>query len=386
MMERRNGVKSVIFSCKGKDIAEIYEDHKERIFQMNVRYFLGNRDKSINEEMIQTAESSQESVNFWYYNNGITMVCSDYNIPERKDSITISKPQIINGAQTTYSLYQANHEGKLRDEVEVLIRIIATDDRALSENITLYSNSQNPIRLRDLRSNDEVQVRVQNAMTSYGYFYERKRGEFEALYPTIDAKKSNFGPDYKSMVISNENAIETYLSFYLNRPSNSKKEKSRFYQKGNGGFYDLIFQESDELLPEKLLLSWTMWKFVVRKKEEYKKNLYRTQGEERTKLQTYDFLLHSEYFVVCLLRDFLEHSQGNITTVTTFKSLISKINNSDPEIYREYNSIVEDLRVYIATKMQEPGYYHNKFFKNDSAIGSVRVFFHSKYDFVKETP
>jgi hypothetical protein len=96
---------------------------------------------------------------------------------------------------------------------------------------------------------------------SYGYFYERKRGELETKYPTVNVKVKLLGKCYKQKWISNENASQAFLAFYVNQPGQAKREKSRIFLK-DGCFYDAIFNKRDTFLPEKLMLSWKLLKYI----------------------------------------------------------------------------------------------------------------------------
>lgn len=66
---------ALVFTSDGKGIAKIYNDHRERIFQKNVRNFLGMNPRSINKQILETAENDDKSKFFWYFNNGITIIC-----------------------------------------------------------------------------------------------------------------------------------------------------------------------------------------------------------------------------------------------------------------------------------------------------------------------
>lgn len=209
--------KSRVFTCKGKELAKIYNDHRDAIFQQNVRYSLGLRPKSINRQILETAIDTTRDVSFWYFNNGITIVCKTINESTSGKVINLDEAQIINGAQTTYALYEAYKNGNLKENVEVLIKAIESNDRNFIESVTLYTNSQNAIRLRDLCSKDEIQTKIQKILlASYKYFYERARGEFDSLYPTSEAKEKLLDENYKSEIINNENAAQSFLAMYLN--------------------------------------------------------------------------------------------------------------------------------------------------------------------------
>jgi hypothetical protein len=108
--------------------------------------------------------------------------------------VVLRNPQLINGGQTAYTLariYEACVEAddfRVFTGKEVLLRVItlvglpASRQEArlnLIEAISKASNSQTKIEESDRRSNDAVQVRLQDEFfEKYGLYYERKRGEF----------------------------------------------------------------------------------------------------------------------------------------------------------------------------------------------------------------
>jgi|GEM_PF-1483408 len=381
--------KSRVFTCKGKELAKIYYDYRERIFQQNVRYSLGLRLRSINKQILETATDDERSRDFWYFNNGITIVCKKINESASGKVINLENAQIINGAQTTYALYEAYKNGNLKDNVEVLIKAIETNNKDFIENVTLYTNSQNAIRLRDLCSNDAIQLKIQKILLdSYKFFYERKRGEFDSLYPTIEAKRRQLGQNYKEKVIVNEKAAQAFLALYLNKPAQAKSEKGRIFLKDNTGFYDDIFNKNDDILAEKILVSWKLLKYIERYKEEYKKKYKIAEDlpeNEKKEVYRYDYLLHSEYFILNLFKDFLRNTEFDINTKKdNLVKIISNIESNDKQIQKCYETIKDKLAEYMDTlKKTQPGYYHNKFFKNEKSIGLIRNFFKDKYSFIE---
>ena len=389
LLKKDNPQKSRVFTCRGKEIARIYSEYKERIFQQNVRYSLGLRSKSINRQILETAEDNARSLNFWYFNNGITIVCKKIIEATSGKVISLENAQIINGAQTTYALHEAYIKGDLKENVEVLIKAIQTDDRNFIENVTLYTNSQNAIRLRDLCSNDPIQLKIQKIiLESYQYFMERKRGEFDSLYPTLGAKKIFFGKDWNVRVFSNENAAQAFLAIFLDKPAQAKNEKGRIFLKDNAGFYYEIFNEKDTLLAEKFLMSWKLLQYIEAQKKYYKEKKYKSAEslieEERIEIYKYDFLLHSEYFILNIFKDFLKNGGYKIhTEKDDLLGLISEIDRKSDLIQEIYKTIKNSLAEYINEIKKQPGYYHNKFFKNEKSIGLIRNFFNKKYGFLE---
>ena len=296
------------------------------------------------------------------------------------------KPQIINGAQTTYALYEGYNNGSLKDDVEVLIRVIETNNKEFIDNVTLYANSQNAIRIRDLSSNDPIQIKLQKLLgDSYKYFYERKRGEFESSYPTPDMKIKNFGDDYKSKIISNEKAAQAFLAMYLDKPAQAKNEKGKIFIKDNLGFYDAIFDKTDELIAEKFLLSWKLLKYIEMRRKEYNRQYKNAEGlpdNEKKEIYKYDFLFHSEYFILNLFKDFIENQGIILNSKNNLLCVIKEIDTNSILVKNVYDKIKDELVKYIDTIRNGPSYYHNKFFKNENSIGLIRTFFKNIYNFV----
>ncbi len=264
--------KSIVFSCEAKDLAKIYESHDDKIFQEDVRYSLGFGERSINKQIQLTAESEKDAKHFWYFNNGVTLVCKSFKLRGTRNKLDVKSPQIINGAQTTYALYEAFKTQKLRQDAVVLIKAIQSNDDDFIRNVTQNTNSQNVVGPRDLSSNDSIQDELQTILAdSYRYFYERKRGEFKSFYQTPAKRRQEWGKDYRKKIINNEKAAQAFLAMYKDRPAQAKSGKRRIFIKDRTGYYNDIFDSREKLLAEKLLLSWKVLSYLEQRKIEYRK-------------------------------------------------------------------------------------------------------------------
>jgi hypothetical protein len=175
--DERTGLESWIFTMSGKEAGALYESAGNRLFARNIRGFLG--DTSINEGMRKTL--TREAEHFWYFNNGITIVCnSARKTAERGEAVLrVSNPQVINGQQTTRMLQKTPQR-----RASVLLRVISIPrDRPEGEaqfeklvsNIVAATNWQNAILPSDLRSNDTRQVKLERDLARLRYHYLRKR-------------------------------------------------------------------------------------------------------------------------------------------------------------------------------------------------------------------
>ena len=79
------------------------QNEQIQLLAKNLRYHIAGRD--IDKGIEDTINNSPES--FWQKNNGITIVCDDFNIDGREAKL--KNFSIINGGQTTYMLAKSRY-------------------------------------------------------------------------------------------------------------------------------------------------------------------------------------------------------------------------------------------------------------------------------------
>ena len=174
-----NNLESWVFSVKGDAIARMFEIGGRRLFARNIRGFLGSK-APVNEGMLNTIR--REPSFFFYYNNGITIICDRAERVSHKgtDVLRVSNPQVINGQQTTRVLTEA--EGS--KDASVLVKIIQVPRdpvrndgkfEGLVGRIVQATNWQSAIKPSDLMANDRKQLSIEKELRHRGYFYARKR-------------------------------------------------------------------------------------------------------------------------------------------------------------------------------------------------------------------
>ncbi|MBK9260114.1 MAG: AIPR family protein [Polyangiaceae bacterium] len=216
-------------------VTEIYrlmESHGDRLLERNIRRYLGLMGNRVNIGIHQTLINPQERPNFFFYNNGITLICQkfDYNALQKENyNVRVEGLQIINGGQTCKTIHAAlsnSMDQTNLDSAFVLVRLYQVggeDATNLVRTITYATNSQNPVDLRDLRSNDPIQKNLELAIQQLGYDYRRQRGD-AAPRPTE---------------ITSGSAAEAVLSVWRKRPQQAKYSSSEHF----GKLYDEIFSK-----------------------------------------------------------------------------------------------------------------------------------------------
>ena len=167
------------------NIFEIYKKSKNEgypIFDKNIREYLGNN--KINKKIYNTLMDEKDRNNFFYYNNGITIICDKIGtFKSLKDknkllqSIEIKNPQIVNGCQTVNSIYEA-----LKNSNEMNV------EEELYNDIVKYNNSQNSINEKNFIANNEIFRRLQVEFEKKGFLLLIKQSDkesFKRKYKTI---------------------------------------------------------------------------------------------------------------------------------------------------------------------------------------------------------
>lgn len=176
------------------DIGELWKQYGSKLFSANIRNLLKKSD--INDGMLHTLETASRL--FWYYNNGITIICD--HVEKQKiggrDRSTgvfpVKNLSIVNGAQTTgtigayYTSLSEEEIEKSFSEAYVQVRIIQTKDDAgnefeneFSKSITINNNMQNKIVARDFASQTALQKRFKVELEQEGIVYHISRGDDE---------------------------------------------------------------------------------------------------------------------------------------------------------------------------------------------------------------
>ena len=147
------------------DIANLWKDYGDKILAKNIRKFLGDTD--INGSIQSTLTIKPE--NFWYFNNGITILCeSIQKTPHGGSSRNVgmfkcSGASIVNGAQTVGNIGRAYiQNGELVEKAKLMVRIISLEGSSeeFGIELTRATNTQNKIERKDFVSLDKEQERL----------------------------------------------------------------------------------------------------------------------------------------------------------------------------------------------------------------------------------
>jgi hypothetical protein len=209
------GENSYILLSKLKDYYEFIIDENKNIrryiFDSNVRDYQGRVE--VNKDIQQTLEIVNDGLNFWWLNNGITILASNASISGT--TISLDGVQIINGLQTTYNIYEyfkENSELIEKDERSISIKIIIIDQdhSKTRDRIIKATNFQTAIQPYSLRATDQIQRDIEDYFLNNGWFYDRRKNYYKNM-----GKPAN-------KIVSIQLLSQAYMAIILRRPHNAR--------------------------------------------------------------------------------------------------------------------------------------------------------------------
>lgn len=180
----------------GTCLAKLYERYGARLLEQNVRSFLQFTGK-INKGIRDTIRNKPHM--FLAFNNGIAATADHIELDETSHYIKkIRNLQIVNGGQTTASIYNTAHKDKADISnicVQVKFLIIENPEQYsdIVSDISRCANTQNKVNDADFSANNPVliafeklsryilaPVTAQNNLQTC-WFFERARGQYKTL-------------------------------------------------------------------------------------------------------------------------------------------------------------------------------------------------------------
>lgn len=227
--------KSYLVVMPASILADLYGKYGSRLLEQNVRSFLqarGNVNKGIRATILTDPEM------FFAYNNGITATAKEVEVVEKDNRILITSLkdlQIVNGGQTTASLFHTHRKDKASlDNIFVQMKLSVVDEEKSEEvvpKISEYANTQNKVNAADFFSNHPYHVRMeefsrriwapaqQGAQRETKWFYERARGQYaDAQSKLTPGEKKRFQAEYPKPQMFTKTDLAKYENTWDDKP------------------------------------------------------------------------------------------------------------------------------------------------------------------------
>jgi hypothetical protein len=210
------------------------------IFEANIRDYQGN--VAVNKDIQDTLENPSNE-NFWWLNNGVTIIGSSAKLVTGKE-ILIHDPEIVNGLQTSTEIYKYFSQilnKQMDDPREILVRIIVPENDDSRDKIIFSTNNQTQIQKSSLRATDTIHRQIEMSFKTRDLFYDRRKNYYKNM-----GKKA-------SQIISLPFLSQCLISVLLQSPNSARARPStlltddetykQLYPQNQGldGFYNIAF-------------------------------------------------------------------------------------------------------------------------------------------------
>ena len=223
--------KAYLAIMPGNCLAKLYEQYGARLLEQNVRSFLQFAGK-INKGMRDTIKNEPHM--FFAFNNGIAATADHIELDENNNIRKIRNLQIVNGGQTTASIYTTAKKDKADISdiyVQVKFSIIEKPDHYsdIVSRISRYSNTQNKVNDADFSANNPALIAIEklsryvlspvtpscNIQTHW--FFERARGQYKTLRSRegfTKAQRTAFDKKYPKEQVFTKVELAKYINAY----------------------------------------------------------------------------------------------------------------------------------------------------------------------------
>jgi len=222
----------------GEVLANLYKEFSNELLESNVRAFLGQAGK-FNKGMMKTIRENPQM--FLPYNNGITATAESVETKSVDGQVVITRLndfQIVNGGQTTASLYHTQKKYKEADlsKIFVQMKLTVIKDKEQKNievpNISRFANSQNKVSELDLSSNNPYFVQIENLSRkkyvvnpenknqSLLWFFERANGQYrETLNKQTPSQQKKFKEQNPSHLKFVKSDVAKYINLWELEPN-----------------------------------------------------------------------------------------------------------------------------------------------------------------------
>ncbi len=191
-------------------------DLRRNIFEANVRDYQGANE--VNEAIAETLRENATAEDFWWLNNGVTILCS--KATHSGKVLTIENPEIVNGLQTSRELYNYFESRNIEsDPRHVLVRVIVPSSPESRDRIIKATNSQTTIPTASLRSTEKIHRDIEDYFRSRGFFYDRRKNYYRNEGKPTDK------------IISIPYLAQAVMAIALQRPDSARARPSSLLKK-----------------------------------------------------------------------------------------------------------------------------------------------------------
>jgi hypothetical protein len=258
---------SFICFVKLKSLAKFLTDEKtqeirQHVLEANVRDFQGDH-RPVNQD-IKATLGTTDVKEFWWLNNGITILADDPAVGGRK--IKLTSPELVNGLQTSWIIFHFFKNGG-KDDRTVMVRVIAPPDEQTRRKIIRATNNQTAMNPLSLHATDNIHFNIEELFKLHQLYYERRKGQYRREKKPI------------SRIVSMKDVAQAVIAIALRRPDDARARPETVLKKPEE--YTQVF---DETADTRMFLTCTL---LDRQVESYLNTRTDISKDARTDIRYY---------------------------------------------------------------------------------------------------
>lgn len=224
---------------------------REYILEPNVRDYAGPGNP-VNRDIRETL-SSAETKEFWWLNNGITILADNCEVGAGK--ARIDSPELVNGLQTSHEIFNHFSTPKKDENRSVLVRIILPTNEQTRRRIIKATNYQTPVNHLSLRATEDIHFDIEELLKLYDLYYDRRKGQYRRQRKAI------------SKIIGIKELAQSVIAIALQRPDDARARPMTVL--GTDAGYDNVFdvKASREMFLACVLLDKQVWNYLILRSE-----------------------------------------------------------------------------------------------------------------------
>ncbi|MDZ8261008.1 AIPR family protein [Nostoc sp. ChiQUE01b] len=267
--------KAYAFTCNASEFLKILEKEdgtlRRSLFNDNVRDYLG-ANGAVNSEIEKTITDSPEM--FLLCNNGITIVCSDFE-QVRDKLVKIENPQIVNGCQTSNSLFNLKNTSNIK-KAQLLVRLISTENLSISNKIVRGTNKQNQVL------DEAFEATLPFHQETLEPFFLAFENDVKIYYERRAKQYNNDPLINKTQIVNLRILTQAFVGMFLNSPHASHRHEAKLLEEYAGEKEKRkIFRDDHSPCPYYICtLTWYIFEkyfreeWIDKKYRPYKAHLY----------------------------------------------------------------------------------------------------------------
>lgn len=287
------------------------------LFESNVRDHEGKTDVNIS---INKTLENQKSEDFWWLNNGVTIVSPTVNQMGKR--LHLTDPQIVNGLQTSTEIYNYFHgHPDAAGDRHILVRVVVPRDGLARDRIIRATNNQNRLPGSALRATDRIQHSIEEYFGARGFHYDRRKNYYSNQGRPLDR------------IVSMESLAQSVAACYLREPWVSRSRSASIL---DDDLYERMFANSHPL---------NMYLNVILLTRRVKQGLLNHPQISSAEID--DWLYHISMIAAMLLTKKARPSVRDLANTDLHNFDVDRIVDIVPVVAREYEKKIRSGDKYV---------------------------------------